>query len=93
MTALLELQNRLALGRVAYLTTQTWSYKAIGLYKKFGFEPYLGAKPAGWTVYGKKDLCAEIDSAFSEEIGRAWKIIDEKLAEYEATRKRQSETQ
>lgn len=31
-----------------YLTSQTWSYKAIGIYGKFGFAPYMGEKPKNW---------------------------------------------
>lgn len=86
LTALLDMHNELALGKVVYLTTQTWSYKAIGLYKKFGFEPYHGPKPAGWTVFDRKDLCAEIDGAFDEHNRRAWQIIDGKIAEYNIKR-------
>lgn len=54
-----------------YLVTQTWSYKAIRLYEKFGFLPYKGPKPVNW----KSD-------DFDAENLRAWNIIEEKIAEY-----------
>ncbi|HPT85842.1 MAG TPA: GNAT family N-acetyltransferase [Bacillota bacterium] len=86
LSSMLDMHNKLALGKVIYLTTQTWSYRAIGLYKKFGFEPYLGPKPASWTVHCKKALSEELDLAYTEENRRAWAIIDGKIAEYEAKR-------
>jgi len=82
LTALLDMHNGLALGRVIYLTTQTWSYMAIGLYKKFGFEPYLGAKPANWTA----SSYLGISGSFEEYTEAAWRIIDDKIAQYEASR-------
>lgn len=54
-----------------YLTTQTWSYKAINMYLQFGFKPYLEAKPDGWKKI-KKD--------FDTDNERAWGIIFDKLS-------------
>jgi GNAT superfamily N-acetyltransferase len=83
LTALLDMHNELSLGRVIYLTTQTWSYKAIGLYKKYGFEPYTGAKPANWTDSGNLGIAG----SYEEYTKAAWQIIDSKIAQYEASRR------
>ncbi|MFP4385165.1 MAG: GNAT family N-acetyltransferase [Spirochaetia bacterium] len=56
-----------------YLTTQTWSYKAVNIYKKFGFEPYTGKMPEGWETQGK---------SFQEDNKKAWDLIERKLREY-----------
>lgn len=53
-----------------YLTTTTWSYKAINLYLKFGFKPYSGNKPDGWD-------CCHMD--FENYNNEAWEIIWNKL--------------
>lgn len=58
----------------AYLTTQTWSYKAAGVYKKMGFHPYIGEKPAEWPF-----ACALNLPDFAAENAAAWAIINEKL--------------
>lgn len=55
-----------------YLTTQTTSYRAIGLYRQFGFEPYRGPCPHGFRTQGGR---------YEDETQRAWQIIDQKLAE------------
>lgn len=62
-------------GEFIYLTSQTWSYKAINLYSKFGFLPYLGEKPQKWS--GTKE-------EFDMEKREAWKIINEKIEEHES---------
>ncbi|NLO37774.1 MAG: GNAT family N-acetyltransferase [Clostridiaceae bacterium] len=54
-----------------YLTTQTWSYKAIGLYRRFGFLPYRGPKPVNWKSR---------DEDFIQDTGRAWDLIEHQLA-------------
>lgn len=56
-----------------YLTTQTYSYKAIGLYRKFGFKPYLGPKPEHFRTQG---------GSYEDETRAAWQIIDGKLDRY-----------
>ncbi len=71
LSGLLELYNALGCGDFIYLTTQTWSCKAINLYEKFGFEPYKGKKPDNWSCEN-----------FEERNQRAWRLIDDKLAEY-----------
>ncbi len=51
-----------------YLATQTWSWKAIELYSRFGFRPYLGPKPENWKA-----------EDFSQENWAAWEMIAGKL--------------
>ncbi len=52
-----------------YLVTQTWSYKAINIYYKFGFEAYLGEKPHNWYP-----------TDYDEMNPKAWAMINEKIA-------------
>lgn len=53
-----------------YLTTQTWSYKAIKIYLDFGFEPYVGEKEDNWT--GSND-------GFDNEKLIVWNSIMDKI--------------
>ncbi len=46
-----------------YLTTQTWSYKAIKMYKKFGFKPYIRGNNS------------QDDKQFQDD-QKAWSIIN-----------------
>lgn len=80
LSALLSLHRELALGDFIYLTTQTWSYKAIGIYRKFGFEPYMGAKPANWGD-AQYDGLVGFAGSFDEVNTAAWRLINAKLAE------------
>lgn len=54
-----------------YLTTQTWSYKAIGLYRRFGFIPYRGPRPVNWKGS---------DADFDRDATWAWDLIERKIA-------------
>lgn len=54
-----------------YLTTQTESYIAIGMYLRLGFEPYRGPRPAHFGDAG---------SDFERDNERAWEIVERKLA-------------
>lgn len=54
-----------------YLTSQTWSYKAINIYKSFGFKAYLGPKPINW-------FCK--DGEFERDSIEAWQLIEDKIA-------------
>lgn len=56
-----------------YLTTQTASYRAINIYRRFGFVPYTGPRPEGYRVPAER---------YEAERRLAWEIIDGKLAEY-----------
>ena len=40
--AVLDLYNRLGYNGFIYLLTATWYYRAIGIYRKFGFKEYEG---------------------------------------------------
>lgn len=54
-----------------YLTTQTESYVAIGMYLKLGFVPYTGPR---LPKFG------DASSDFERDNNRAWEIIREKLS-------------
>ena len=56
--------------KYVYLKTQTWSYKAIALYLKFGFKPYSGIKPDNWD-------CCHMD--FENYNNEAWELIWSKI--------------
>ena len=60
-----------------YLTTQTESWPACGMYLKLGFVPYVGPMPPGF---------AADEATFDEKNDEAWRIIRAKLAEADRTR-------
>lgn len=67
-TYIMDLYHKLGDTGYIYLTTQSQSYVAINIYKKFGFVPYLGElHTEGFDL---------------EEHKKAWQIIDGKIAEY-----------
>jgi len=69
-TYIMDLYHKLGDKGYIYLTTQSQSYVAINIYKKFGFVPYMG------QLHGEDfDL---------EEHRKAWEVIDRKIAEYKA---------
>lgn len=53
-----------------YLTTRTWSWKAIDIYLDFGFMPYKGSEPANWQR-------TKVDFVSENEL--AWSLIFAKL--------------
>ncbi|MGI6707404.1 MAG: GNAT family N-acetyltransferase [Clostridia bacterium] len=67
----------------AYLTTQTWSYKAIHIYQKFGFIPYDDGKKKVFTGSNEED---------QRDFHMAWDIIHEKISLYENAKKRKGLT-
>lgn len=69
----MEVMNEVSSSKEAYLTTQTNSYKAINIYRKFGFKQYLGEKPDGW----------QCQSTWEKDQIDARNIIDKKILEYE----------
>ncbi len=71
MTKLLDTYRELGYRDDLYLVSQTWSYKALNIYRKFGFTAYKGEKPPNWE-----------DADFKKNTERAWDMIDIKLAEY-----------
>lgn len=60
-----------------YLTTQTESWPACGMYLKLGFVPYTGPMPPAFAAE---------PSTFGEKNDAAWRIIFAKLAEADRTR-------
>lgn len=72
LTKVLDIYNELGFKDYIYLTSQTWSYKALNLYLSFGFRPYLGKMPVNWRSV-----------AFEEENKKAWKMINAKINVYQ----------
>ncbi|MFO7636496.1 MAG: GNAT family N-acetyltransferase [Clostridia bacterium] len=50
MTRGMELAKGLGLGERIYLSTQTWSFKAISIYLSFGFKPHPADMPEAWEM-------------------------------------------
>ena len=73
MTGLMDLYHKFGLAGGLYLTSQTWSYKALNIYRQFGFKPYIGPKPAGWTP---------TTDDYEQETREAWDLIEKKLKAY-----------
>lgn len=73
MTLLMDLYHECGLTGGIYLSSQTWSYKALGIYRQFGFKPYTGPCPTGWKP-GTDD--------FEQETHDAWNLIEQKLRAY-----------
>ncbi len=73
MTRMLDAYHELGCRGDIYLTTQTWSYVAVNIYLKFGFEPYMGKRPLKWSG---------TDEDFDKNNPKAWDIIFEKIREY-----------
>ena len=71
MTRLCELHHALGCSDVPYLTTQTWSYRAVGLYRKFGFLPYLGERPANWPFHSEL-----FPQSYEQATEAGWALID-----------------
>ena len=65
-----------------YLTTQTWSYKAISVYRHFGFTPYLGPQPVGWEQPPLLDNTGRVLS-FEEACRRGFALAEEKYRAYQ----------
>lgn len=72
LTKLLDVYNEFCYKDFIYLTSQTWSYKALNIYAKFGFKPYKGEKPINWK-----------DDTFEEKNETAWTMIEQKIELYE----------
>jgi GNAT superfamily N-acetyltransferase len=83
ITKTLALCHELGSTDTIYLTTQTWSYKAINMYLSFGFKPYKGEKPVN-LVYKGKD--------FASKNREAWDLIQKKIFNYTATSKHNQES-
>ena len=74
VSKLLDIYNDLGYSGYIYLTSQTWSYKALNVYAHFGFRPYMGDRPKNWRGL---EPCN-----YTEKNAEAWNIINEKISEY-----------
>jgi len=77
MTKLLEVFQKFDESEKIFLTSQTWSYKAINIYKQMGFIPYDDHKKG--IYQGSMD-------SFACDFEKSWLIIDQKLLEYARSR-------
>lgn len=83
LTAALDLADALGCGAELYLTTQTWSWRAVRLYRRYGFAPYAGPRPARWSVAPGPEGGADPEAAFARSNARAWRLIDGRIAAWE----------
>ena len=81
VTKLLDLNRELFSAKELYLTSQTWSYRALNLYMKFGFTPYMGPQPAKWGA-GRFVNGEFVPGDYNELNEEAWKLIDRKINDY-----------
>lgn len=81
ITQLLNLYHDLGYQHYIYLTSQTWSYKAIHIYKKFGFKPYLGEKPINWISVNLTSGNFE-PWDYEAKNREAWEMINCKIDHY-----------
>jgi len=72
-TAALDLYNKLGYEGFIYLLTGTWYYRAIGIYRKFGFKEYDGERSL---------LDGMSDEEFVKKNREAIAIVNEKLNAY-----------
>jgi len=68
LSHLFDLFQAVEAGHYLYLVTQTWSFKAIHLYQRFGFRPYRGPRPQNSTNVN-----------FTEDNIKAWDLVGERL--------------
>jgi GNAT superfamily N-acetyltransferase len=70
---IMDLYNELSYEGFLYLHTSTWSYQAIGIYKKLGFVPYLEEKnPFSYIS----------DEAYEKNNAAGWAAVENKHALY-----------
>ncbi len=69
LSRVIELYNALGYKNFLFLRTGTWNYPAIGIYKKFGFSPYLGERSPFANIPHE---------GFAEKNAAAWALVDEK---------------
>ena len=81
VSKLLDLYNDLGYGGYIYLTSQTWSYKALNVYMKFGFAPYMGEKPMNWNAVNMESGNYEPWDYLEKNV-EAWDMIFEKINQY-----------
>jgi Acetyltransferases len=81
ITRLLDIYNELGYKGYIYLTSQTWSYKALNIYGKFGFKPYTGEKPEKWVSVNLTSGNYE-PWDYKEKNNEAWEMINQKISRY-----------
>lgn len=72
MLRTIQLYDDMSQSEPLYLTTQTNSYVAIGMYLRLGFEPYMGLRPVNFHAK---------EETFIQDNEKAWEIIYQKLDE------------
>ena len=82
VSAALDLYNRLGYEGFIYLLTGTWYYRAIGIYRKFGFREYDGERSL---------LSNMTDAEFIEKNREALAIVNEKLSAYNSLKGEKNE--
>lgn len=78
VSRLLDIYNGLGLGDYIYLTSQTWSWRALKLYMGFGFRPYKGEKPVNWRSVNLTSGHFE-PWDYAEKNAEAWDMIYGKI--------------
>ena len=73
LSRVLEISPEESGDKGVYLTTQTTSFRAINIYRQFGFEAYLGPQPSRFKTQG---------GSYEKETIAAWRIIDSLLTAY-----------
>lgn len=81
VSKLFDLYNELGYSGYIYLTSQTWSYKALNIYMRFGFKPYLGEKPQNWNSVNLTSGNFE-PWDYKEKNIEAWDMIYGKINSY-----------
>jgi hypothetical protein len=77
----LDFYNQLGYEGFIYLQTGTWYYRAIGIYKKFGFKEYDG----------ERSLVANMsDGDFVKQNREALSLVNEKLLDYDNSREKKA---
>ena len=84
MTKLMDMYVELGFSGYIYLTSQTWSYKALNIYAHFGFKPYMGEKPQNYAEVDLETGKPWDYKAMNEE---AWTIINDKINQYSKCRR------
>ncbi len=68
LTKLLDTYYSKGYTDMLYLTTQTWSYKAIKLYLAYGFQPYVGCRPVNFET-------DKSEEQFQKDNQKAWELV------------------
>ena len=74
VTRLLDLYNELGFQGFIYLITESWCYSAVNIYRKFGFQPYVGKLPV--TELGMEN------EEFEKQNELGLRLIEQKIEGY-----------